>query len=167
MAEPILLPAVKDYLRVLDAVEDDKIQSMVPRARLWVEEYTGLALERREFTELHRPRGGRIRLTRGPLVSVEGVDYVDSAGDDQVYVPHYQVPQPILSAGFSAPWPSLPGDSKFSITFVAGYADDEIDDRLLGAILALIEGEYSDGFAYPDRAIEAAKNCLTYLRIVA
>lgn len=172
--EPSPLDVVKDYLRVLDNVENDKIEAMVPRARLWVEEYTGIALMQREFIELRRPRAGRIRLTRGPLVSVDAVNYVDGAGDAQIYVPHYQVPETVLSASMEAPWPYLSGDQQFEIVYTAGLALDDtptelekIDSRLIGALLALVEGEYSEGYAYPDRAVESAKNCLTYLRIVA
>ena len=42
-----------------------------------------------------------------------------------------------------------------------------IDDRLFGAMLALIEGEYTAGFAYPPDTITAAVNALFYMKFVA
>jgi hypothetical protein len=75
--EPVSLGEVKAYLRVLSSDEDAKIEAMIPRARRWVEDYTGLALIQRSFTELRRTERGTIRLFKGPLVSVEAVTYGD------------------------------------------------------------------------------------------
>lgn len=158
--EPVSLSEVKAYLRVRHSDEDAKIEAMIARARLWVEDHTGLALVRREFVELRRTEAGSIRLFKGPLVSVGTVTY----GDGLVYVPRFTVPSPKLIAASDSAWPSLDDGDAFEIPYVAGFADGEVDERLIGAMLALIEGEYAEGYAYPERATQAAERCCAYLR---
>ena len=163
LTEPLTLETVKAYLRVTDNVEDSKISAMIPRSRLWVEEHTGLALIKRDFTELHTPRNGVVRLYRGPLVSVGAVAYSDSDGASQAFAPTASPP----STKLVGTWPSTGEGTPFSITYEAGVEAGTEDDRLIGAMLALIEGEYSAGFAYPPDAITAAVNATFYLKFVA
>lgn len=167
MATLPTLAEVKDYLRVLDNVEDAKIQAMIPRARLWVEAHTGLALVKRDFIEHHVPRAGVVHLYRGPLVTVTELAYTDGDGNPATYVPGFTPPSTRIYPLPGTSWPSLRSGETYEVTYEAGFEANEIDDRLNGAILALIEGEYSDGFAYPQRAIDAAKNCCNYLQVVA
>lgn len=164
--EPVNLGEAKAYLRVTHSDEDNKIAAMIPRARLWVEDHTGLALTRRTFVERHLPGYyNTIHLTRGPLVSVTTVAYTDTLGSPQTYVPRSFPPEPRLYSVTDQSWPSLKTDEEFTVTYVAGYATaEDVDDRLLGAMYALIEGEYAEGYCYPPRAIEAADAVLTYQR---
>lgn len=162
MPEPITLAQAKEYLEEFSADRDDKIEAMIPRARLWVEDHTGLALDQRSFTERHRPRHGMVRLNKGPLVSVEPIEYVDADGVTGTQIATAYPPTTELFA--DGGWPSLAAYDSFEITYVAGYGVGEVDDRLLGAMYALIEGEYSEGYAYPSRAVEAAERCCGYLR---
>jgi hypothetical protein len=149
-SEPLSYETVRDYLRLTDNVEQAKVEAMIPRARLWVEEHTGLALIQRGFTELHSPRDGVVRLYRGPLVSVSPVGSLAPTA----YPP---------STKLTGDWPAAP----FEVSYVAGFDEGKVDDRLLGAMLALIDGEYSAGFAYPTDAVTAATNCLFYMKFVA
>lgn len=160
-AEVITTAQAKDYLRVKSSSEDAKICAMIPRARLWVEDHVDLALVRRQFTERRRTEAGAIRLFKGPLVSVDSVTY----GDALTYTPRSFPPDTRLVAATDSAWPVLDADDAFEITYTAGFAVEEIDDRLIGAMYALIEGEYSEGYAYPDRAIAAAERCCGYLRV--
>ena len=162
LVEPVDLDTVKDYLRVTDDVEDSKISAMIPRARLRVEEHTGLALVQREFVQLATPRGGVVRLSRGPLIAVGGVSYSDSDGADQAFAPVAVPP----STKLTGDGPST-GGTPFEVTYTAGVPAGEEDARLIGAMLALIEGEYTAGFAYPDDAVTGATNCLFYMKFVA
>jgi hypothetical protein len=162
LVEPLDLETVKEYLRVLDDVEDSKIQAMIPRARLWVEEHTGLALIKRSFSELHYPRSGVVRLYRGPLVTLGSCGWTDDAGASQVFAPVATPP----STKLTGDWPST-GGAPFVITYEAGVEAGQEDARLIGAMLALIEGEYSEGSAYPPETITNATNCLFYLKFVA
>jgi len=161
LVEPVDLDTVKEYLRVLDDAEDAKISAMIPRSRLWVEEHTGLALIKRSFSEVRSPRGGVLRLSRGPLITVDGCTYPDGDGASQDFTPSATPPSTKLEGS----WPSASGP--FVVTYTAGVEPGTEDARLIGAMLALIEGEYSAGFAYPDDAITSATNCLFYMKFVA
>jgi len=161
--EPLTLDEVKAYLRVLDDVEDEKIEAMIPRARLWVEEHTGIALVQREFVELVTPRSGVVRLSREPLISVTSCDYTDSGGVAQVFVPVATPPSTKLTGS----WPSTSDCTPFAVKYLAGQAADEIDERLIGGMLTLIEGEYTAGFAYTPDTITAVVNAVFYLKFVA
>jgi uncharacterized phiE125 gp8 family phage protein len=161
--EPVSLGDVKRYLRVTASDEDGKIEAMIPRARLWVEDYTGLALVQREFTERHLPKYGAIRLFRGPLVELGEVAYTNAAGA-QTYEPRTWPPSSTIFPVANGIWPILTDSEQFGITYTAGFAEGEVDERLIGAMLALIEGEFSDGYAYPERATDAAERCCAYLR---
>lgn len=163
MPEPITLADAKAYIRVTSADEDAKITAMIPRARLWVEAHTGLALDRRQFVERHHPRFGAIRLDKGPLVSVDSVTYLD-AGVATAYAPMSYPPSSLLFHPADGDWPSLTGHESFTVTYTAGYLSTAVDERLLGAMYALIEGEFSDGAAYPSEAIAKAERCCGYLR---
>lgn len=166
-AEQVSLAEVKASLRVRHTDEDAKIQAMIPRARLWVEDHTGLALRRREFVEQHTPQNGAIRLFKGPLVAALPADvevtYLDS-GVETTYVPRSFPPSSIIFPAIDDSWPGLARGEQFTITYTAGFDIGEADDRLIGAVLTLIEGEYAEGYAYPPRAIEAAERALAYLR---
>ena len=162
--EPVSLADAKAYLRVTSGDEDAKIEAMIPRARRWVEDHTGLALVQREFVERLVPSFGAIRLNHGPLFTVDSVDYVDTSGVDQTYVPRFWAGVGTIFPAAGESWPTLGTDESFAITYTAGFAEGEADDRLLGAMFALIEGEFSEGYAYPDRSVEAAERCCAYLR---
>lgn len=162
--EPVSLAEVKSSLRVVHTDEDAKIAAMIPRARGWVEDHTGLVLRRREFTERHTPQYGAIRLFKGPLVAAlpEDVEVTYPAdGVSTTYVPRSFPPSSVIFPDGS--WPSLTND-QFTVTYTAGFDVGEAPDELIGAMLALIEGEYSEGYAYPPRATEAAERCCGYLR---
>lgn len=165
MPEPVTLAEAKAYIRVTTTAEDAKITGMIPRARLWVEDHTGLALDQRTFTEYRSPdTNGVIRLARGPLVSVTSVTYNDSAGVSQSYTPRIFVPSPNIIAAADTAWPSPRLGEQLKITYTAGYGAGAVDALLIGAMLALIEGEYDSGRAYPDEAVKAAERCCAYLR---
>jgi uncharacterized phiE125 gp8 family phage protein len=161
--EPVSLADAKNYLGLYNAEFDAKICAMIPRARLWVEDHTGLALVRRQFGERRRTHAGKILLDMGPLVSVDSVEYLEN-GATLTYEPVAYPPLRVLQPAADTGWPSLAEYEAFDITYTAGFAEGDVDERLTGAMLALIEGEFSEGYAYPDRAIQAAKQCCTYLQ---
>lgn len=162
--EVVTLAQAKDYLGELSSDRDAKIAAMIPRARLWVEDHTGLSLLRRQFTERHLPKYGAIRLFKGPLVTVDEIAYTDDAGA-QTYTGRNFPPDPTIFPAADDSWPTLSDNNQFEVTYTAGYSPADVDDRLVGAMLALIEGEFSEGYAYPPRAVEAAERCCGQLRM--
>lgn len=161
--EVLTLGAVKEYLGLFTSDKDRSLMQMTPRARRWVEDHTGVALVKRQFIERLLPsQYGIIRLSKGPLVSVDSVDYLDSSGSAATLVPTVYPPGGELT--YAAGWPGLAANEKFAVTYTAGAEVQNVDDRLTGAMLALIEGEFSEGYAYPERATDAAERCCAYLR---
>jgi hypothetical protein len=77
------------------------------------------------------------------------------------------VPDTRLVAATGSAWPVLDEDDAFEIEYTAGYADGEVPDELIGAILTLVEGEFSEGYAYPQRATDAAERCCGMQRRMA
>jgi hypothetical protein len=146
---------VKEYLGLFTSDKDRSLMQMITRARLWVEDHTGIALVQRQFVERLVPNFGIIRLSKGPLVSVVSTAYTGGTFTPTAYPPQTKL--------FGV-WPSLTTNEAFTITYTAGLAAKDVDDRLRGAMLALIEGEFSEGYAYPQRAIDAAERCCAYLR---
>lgn len=165
--EPVSLAEAKDAIRVRHSDHDSLITSMIPRARLWVEDHTGLALVRRTFIERHTPQWGAIRLNKGPLVAETPEDveitYLSSA-TPTTYVPRSWPPGSTLFPAADEAWPALSSGEQFTVSYVAGYGVGEVHGNLIGAMLALIEGEYAEAYAYPQRATEAAERCCAYLR---
>jgi uncharacterized phiE125 gp8 family phage protein len=161
--ELLTLGEVKEYLGLFTSDRDRTLLQMIPRARRWVEDHTGIALVQREFVERLLPSSyGIVRLSYGPLVSVDSVDYLDSSGAAATLTPTVYPPTGELI--YAGGWPGLASNERFAITYTAGSAGKDVDDRLRGAMLALIEGEFSEGYAYPPRATEAAERCCAYLR---
>jgi uncharacterized phiE125 gp8 family phage protein len=164
MVDFIPTEKVQDYLNVSHGVDDEKIDGMVARGRLWVEDFTGLALTRRQFTETRWPEFGRIKLYRGPLVSLDSIKYRDADGVEQDYVAQAFPPDVNIIGGLNSAWPFVPS-RELVITYTAGFAAlADIDQRLVGAVLALVQGEYDSGHAYPDETIAAARNCCGFLQ---
>lgn len=162
IAEAVLsLDQVKEYLRVRHDDEDAKIAGMIPRAEAWVEDHTSLALTQRTIIERQAPRWGAIRLYKGPLVAVDDMTY--NEGVDS-YIPRFWAGQSTIFPAVDDSFPTLASDDKFEVTYTAGFGPGEVDERLIGAMLALIEGEYAEGYAYPERATQAAERCCAYLR---
>jgi uncharacterized phiE125 gp8 family phage protein len=161
--EILTLGEVKEYLGLFTSDKDRSLMQMIRRARLWVEDHTGIAVVRRQFVERLLPTSGLVRLSKGPLVSVDSVDYLDSSGAAATLTPTSYPPDGALIHD----WPSLDVNEKFAVTYTAGEEVQNVDDRLKGAMLALIEGEFSEGYAYPDRAVQAATLCCAYLRTMA
>lgn len=157
----VSLAEVKTYLGVFSNDKDASIAGMIPRARQWVEDHTGLVLVPRQFEERLLPTiNGIVRLSKGPLITVDAVDYLDSAGAAATFTPTAYAP----STELLGDWPGLATNEAFAVTYTAGLASGEVDERLTGAVLALIEGEFSEGYAYPERSTDAAARCCAYLR---
>lgn len=161
--EPVSLDEAKAMLRIFHFEEDAKIAAMITRARRWVEEYSGFALIRRQFVERSLPNRGAILVTKSPLISVSNVSYTQG-GVTSTIVPRIWPPNNFVWPPAGQVWPGLIDREEFSVTYVAGFEEGQVDDQLLGAMMALIEGEYSEGYAYPERATQAAERCCGMMR---
>lgn len=170
--EPVTIEQAKDHLRILDDDSHDlKLLGMIRRAREWVEDHTGIALVRRAFTEqfgsFPATVAGLAPLTiyRRPVISIDAIGYgadLDDLTEFEAYTAAVGG-RPVTINPVSG-WPELAAGETVQVTYTAGLADGEADDRLRGAILTLVEGEFNEGFAWPQRSTEAAARCCFHHR---
>lgn len=135
--EPLTLSEVKSYLKVperspTDQAEDDEITSLIIGARVQAEILQNRDLVVKQW-DLHHDYWPSYRVEmRGPLVSVDQVQYKDSNGDTTVMVENadYVVDnskQPgTIMPPYNATWPTFTPwpSSSILIRFTSGYAAD-------------------------------------------
>jgi uncharacterized phiE125 gp8 family phage protein len=119
--EPISLAEAKDQVRVTDTTEDDYIGKLIPAARRYVENRSGIIIKRRQFTENQFPVRGAIRLSNGPLVLVDTVAYPDTSGTPATYAGARIVGQLIYPV-LGAIWPAAYPNEGFTVTYTAGLS---------------------------------------------
>lgn len=118
------LEIVKQHLRIDDDEEDSLIAGLIMAAEDHVERATGLVLERRVVVEVIQGFGGKIRAW--PIISVDGLCYVDGAGRDQT-VPAdgfrlIAAARPARIKNANAPWPVLGRlNGAVTVTMTAGF----------------------------------------------
>ncbi len=125
--EPVSLAEAKSQCRVLDDSEDAYIASLIPAARRFVENRSGVILKRREFTERHLPTYGAISLYNGPIASIGSVAYLDSAGAAATYTgARFFVGSSMVFPAADESWPSLSAGESFTITYTAGLTPEQL-----------------------------------------
>lgn len=147
--EPIDADAVlpladaKVQLRVDGDDDDPLIQALTLSAIDWVERYAGVALCRRQFRWVGEGFPATMRLPMRPVVSVDTVAYLDSAGAEQSLVaPAWRVSGDAVVAGPGVSWPStLSGAGAASVTFTAGYGDVLAEAPALHSAVRMLLGD--------------------------
>ncbi len=150
-AEPVTLDQAKAFLRITDTAEDALLAALVLAARQRVEAELGLCLVSTALRETfdgwdgRLTRTGAVRLSRGPLLSVQAVRTADATGgfhalDSDAYTaraasrPGRIAPAP----GHGWPAPQIP-DAGIQIDYTAGFGaeEDDVPAPLAVAILVL------------------------------
>jgi len=148
MTEPISLEEAKAQLRILDDSEDAFLLSAIEDARGWVEAYTGLILTRRAVV-VALPSFSAA-LTVWPVVSVDSVGYIDSAGADTVlsqadYSPQLaKRPAHLIGKAF----PPIYAGSAVTVVVTAGFSGPDairaFSPNLMRAMKLLVAGYFRD-----------------------
>jgi len=144
--EPVSIADMRAHCRIDHTDEDDLLAAYVAAARSWCEEYCRrsfitqtITLRREAFTPTPADDScgcvgdwravTRIRLPRGPIQSVTGITYVDTAGDTQTLATtvYEMVDDPemaFISLRNGQAWPSINCEAApVSMVYVAGYGD--------------------------------------------
>lgn len=132
-AEPISLEEAYQHLRV-DAVgsdgrpDDTYIQALIAAARVYCENYTGLALAFKtyEVTLAEWPDDDVITLPHPPFVALVGVTISDDLSDNELDAENYTLDDsgryatltPVVS------WPVLATGTVARVRYQAGYGDE-------------------------------------------
>lgn len=125
-SEPVTLTEAKAHLRVSTSSEDTPIGLMITAAREYVELYTGVSLMTRTWALTLGAFADPIELPRGPVASIDAVEYVDANGDPQtIDAADYELDvastpaQLVRADGFS--WPELGATANaVTVTYTAG-----------------------------------------------
>ncbi|MEM8494444.1 MAG: head-tail connector protein [Planctomycetota bacterium] len=130
--EPIDHEDAKRHARVIAGADDTQIRAMITAARQLCEAYTGRAIIRARYKQrlAKFPSCQPIVLDKPPLIAVESIEYVDTAGAvATVATADYKVStygdpgRIVLAMGKS--WPSVRSFAAepVTVTFTAGYTD--------------------------------------------
>lgn len=150
MPEPVTLEVVKARLGIASNHRDAELQDLVSAARERVEDYTGHVLTRRVVTQYPaRFVAGRgLAVNAWPIVSLDGVHYLDAAGVEQEFlgarlVNGLQPARVFAPVGLS--WPVTGDPPGIRMTFTAGYDEaaaagdpDAVPRQLITALLLLV-----------------------------
>jgi uncharacterized phiE125 gp8 family phage protein len=153
-AEPVTLAEAKTHLRVDGTDEDTLITTHIAAARRQVEIYTGAGLVTQRWTETFdgfpcSPYSG-ISLTRGPVLSIVSVAYLDTAGQSQTLSSAtYVLNQTPLSADLwlvsGQSWPATQAQrGAVTIVYSVGFGSGStaIPDDIRASILLRIADLY-------------------------
>jgi uncharacterized phiE125 gp8 family phage protein len=142
---PLTTAAMKLHLRVDHDDDDDLIDQLILAATAWCEEFQGRTYVNRSRTMVLDRFESVIRPPYPPLVSVDSIQYVDTAGSTQTLdASYYRVdttnePGRITEA-YSMSWPSIRAvTNAVTITYTAGYgAAADVPDQVKAAIKLLV-----------------------------
>lgn len=145
--EILPLDAAKAHLRVTHGHEDELIGALRDAAIDAVEQYTGKSMLARP----HKWRGRfgtRLILGLGPLVAVQAVKYLDTAGAEQTPVVAETL-RPGLDGELlpivGTSWPATAdGDGVVEIEFTAGYAATKCPPSLIMAAKLMLGTLYAN-----------------------
>ena len=150
---PVDIALAKKHLRI-DAdenAENDLIEGYIAAAVEWIEGYTGLILTPRTVIETFDAFAPRIRLRAWPIVSIDGVSWLDRSGIEQdIPVDGHRLSAgrrpATLSAAAGTAWPcSIAADGgAVEIEMSAGFATPEdVPRAVVQAILLLVAHSYA------------------------
>lgn len=141
MTAPISLDQAKAQCRIFadDTTHDDALEPIIAAAVDLVERQTGHLLTRRAVTEAVSSFGSYIELNKRPFVSVGSIGYTDADGDAQTFADIRVVAGIYPTRVYPVDsWPSVTENEPITVTYTAGYLDEERPAALIQACLLLI-----------------------------
>lgn len=153
LAAAVTLPEAKRWLRVDADDEDDLIGELAAAATDQIERLTRRALTRRTLRlELAGWPAGAIELPRPPCVAVDGVGYLDPAGEVQALAADAWTVEPggdgpavwRFAATAARPRVASGRGDAVRIEYEAGYAAGEAPAALRAACCAVVEHMYDN-----------------------
>ncbi len=159
---PVTLTEAKAQCRVTHDDEDDYITGLIAAATRYVEQNLSASIAEQEWKLTLDEFADTIELPRGPVTSVDSVEYVDANGDTQtastsLYTVDLSSRSPWIVRNSDASWPAtMAGINMVSITYTAGMGT--VPDDIKHAIQVQIQLLYERGAdpkiaEYQERAI--------------
>lgn len=170
MLEPVSFAMVATQLRLgSDTSEQDLIEGYIVAAREWVEDYTGQIVVQRNITDYFDGFEGRLRLRRRPVVEVDSIRFKNAAGEVLTFSEFDARLTGIIPYVHPSTtgWPLDVRPGSIAIEYLAGYAQIDVPQRFIQAILLLTAEFYrsrSAGALSPD-AEKAVRSLLRSFRL--
>ena len=183
--EPLTLAEVKAHIRV-DVPDDDVlITALIAAARQHIEQITARSLITQKWAYVtngfYRPESAMLQLEKGPITSIDSINYVAMDGTTQVmpstdYIADLSGQLAKITPKFGKIWPiTLPQMASVTVNFTAGYGAaanvpellkhwmrlrigslyENREDVLVGARIIVIEMPFIDSLLDPYRIIRA------------
>lgn len=167
---PITLAEAKAYLRVDSDDEDDLIGGLINAAAGAIESETGLACKVKTVAFTFAKFSPRLMCLRGPVLAIDSVTYIDTAGDEQTLPSdQYRVRSfagvPVLNPATGVSWPATDScDGAVTVTASIGHTTRaDIDDRIKMAAKLLVGHWYANREAVMDGAPGEVPMTVRYL----
>ena len=150
--EPVTVAEMRDQVRQDSTAEDALLASYIRAARVRVEGFTRRRLISQEVEFRRDGLGGVIRLPVDPVISLDQITYLDTAGTEQVLsgslyrmrrsvMPFEVIPTP------NAVWPAVLADlDTVGIVLTVGYGPDpeDVPEDFRAAIRGLAAHYYAN-----------------------
>lgn len=170
---PVLLETARAHLRADDRYDDEYLKGVILAAASNVEKQYGLALLTQTVKQYHRgfplSPDTPLLLRITPLVSVTSIEYVDTAGDTQVWnnaeysFGHYNQTA-FITPKVGHAWPGNVGNqpNAVTVTYQAGFGPkaSNVPADIRSALLLMIGSMYENREDAPATLPTAAQNIL-------
>ena len=141
MADPITLEEAKKHLEIQHAADDDMIQSMLDAAIDYVETESGKNLSEKLVRQEAGAFGRQVRLFRGPIQSIERVEYDPVGGGAPLeFTGHRFLNGRLLTAAGHR----FPPASAVRVSYIAGFKPGEMPPALGHAVKLLLGHFYAN-----------------------
>jgi uncharacterized phiE125 gp8 family phage protein len=152
------LADLKARVRILSNDEDETVTRMRGQAIDWVERYTGIALDKRQFEYADRQFCRRIGLPIGPIVSVDAIEYDDAAGElHNLTAADWRFGAGTVLSAAGKRWPASDGEpGSVRIKFTAGLQNAATEAPSLIAAVELLVAHW-----FANREAVSAGNAAT------
>lgn len=145
--EPVTLAEAKAHLRVTTTDEDALLDSLIPAARQWAEDFTRRALITQTWDYTLDAFADEIEIPMPPLQSVSSVKYLDVDGVEQTlaateYTVDAAATRGLVRSVYGKSWPSVRDQANaVTIRFIAGYGAAPAVPAPIKAAVLLMLGE--------------------------
>jgi len=171
-SEPVSLAEAKEFCRVTDDREDTTIQALISAAVRHLERDLAISISEQQWQLTLGSFYDVIDLPKGPVTSVDLVQYVDAAGDLQdadpsIYTVDLTGQRHRIIRNASAAWPKTnETPAAVMITYTAGMADVDAGRDMWLAIQFLVQHFYDRGADSPEEPPIVKRLTRDYRRFV-